>query len=115
MTSRTRGHIELPDGILLCLRSVRHQTIAKARSQVLNDGHDLAVADQHALAWITLRRHGVIVAVLTVGGLGSRLAANTIAQFQRENPDRTGLGCHTCPPGIGPHDITEHLRSLMSK
>jgi hypothetical protein len=39
----------------------------------------------------------------------------TIAEFQRANPDRTGLGCHTCPPGIGPHDITEHLRSLMSK
>lgn len=32
-----------------------------------------------------------------------------IAAFQRENPDRTGLGCHTCPPGVGPHSIAEHL------
>jgi hypothetical protein len=34
---------------------------------------------------------------------------SVIAGFQRENPDRTGLGCHTCPPGVGPHSIAEHL------
>jgi hypothetical protein len=33
----------------------------------------------------------------------------TIKRFQLEHPDRTGLGCHTCPAGVGPADISAHL------
>jgi hypothetical protein len=36
----------------------------------------------------------------------------TIRAFQCKHPERTGLGCHTCPPGVGPADISEHLRAL---
>jgi hypothetical protein len=32
---------------------------------------------------------------------------DAIATFQRDNPRRTGLGCHTCPPGVDPHDIAD--------
>jgi hypothetical protein len=35
-----------------------------------------------------------------------------IKRFQLEHPDRTGLGCHTCPPGVGPADIGEHLEAM---
>ena len=38
---------------------------------------------------------------------------DSIKAFQRLNPDRTGLGCHTCPAGIAPHDIAEHLEALV--
>jgi hypothetical protein len=51
--------------------------------------------------------HAREVARAHAESIGERLDA--IAAFQRDNPDRTGLGCHTCPPGIGPHDIAEHL------
>jgi hypothetical protein len=54
--------------------------------------------------------HAREVANAHADSIKERLA--TIAEFQRANPDRTGLGCHTCPPGIGPHDITEHLKAL---
>jgi hypothetical protein len=37
---------------------------------------------------------------------------DAIKTFQAANPDRTGLGCHTCPPGVAPHDIAEHLAML---
>jgi hypothetical protein len=36
----------------------------------------------------------------------------TIKRFQLENPERTGLGCHTCPPGVGPADIRAHLSAM---
>lgn len=36
----------------------------------------------------------------------------TIKRFQLENPERTGLGCHTCPPGVGPADIRAHLEAM---
>jgi hypothetical protein len=36
----------------------------------------------------------------------------TIRAFQLENPERTGLGCHTCPPGVAPADIARHLQEL---
>ncbi len=39
---------------------------------------------------------------------------DTIQAFQRDNPDRTGLGCHTCPAGVGPADISRHLEELGS-
>lgn len=55
-------------------------------------------------------QHARDVASAHAESITERLA--TIAEFQRENPDRTGLGCHTCPPGIGPHDIREHLKVL---
>jgi hypothetical protein len=55
--------------------------------------------------------HARDVARAHANSITERLA--TIEEFQRDNPDRTCLGCHTCPPGIGPHDITDHLRSLM--
>lgn len=42
--------------------------------------------------------------------IGERIEA--IQAFQREHPERTGLGCHTCPPGVGPADISEHMRAL---
>lgn len=29
----------------------------------------------------------------------------TIDNWQRNNPDRTGLGCHTCKPNQKPHKI----------
>lgn len=35
-----------------------------------------------------------------------------IRQFQLDHPERTGLGCHTCPPGVGPADIREHLEAV---
>jgi hypothetical protein len=38
----------------------------------------------------------------------------TIRQFQLDHPERTGLGCHTCPSGVGPADIREHLAALRS-
>jgi hypothetical protein len=39
----------------------------------------------------------------------------TIKAFQLEHPDRTGLGCHTCPPGVAPHDIAQHLEALTPR
>jgi hypothetical protein len=38
---------------------------------------------------------------------------DAIKAFQRENPERTGLGCHTCPSGVGPQDIAKHLEALI--
>jgi hypothetical protein len=51
--------------------------------------------------------HAREVARAHADSISERLDA--IATFQRENPERAGLGCHTCPPGVAPHDITEHL------
>lgn len=39
----------------------------------------------------------------------------TVQTYQEAHPDRTGLGCHTCPPGVGPHDIAEHLGGLTAR
>jgi hypothetical protein len=36
----------------------------------------------------------------------------TIRAFQREHPERTGLGCHTCPPGVAPHNIAGHMAAV---
>jgi hypothetical protein len=36
----------------------------------------------------------------------------TLRTFQSKNPDRAGLGCHTCPPGVAPHDIRRHMERL---
>ena len=36
----------------------------------------------------------------------------TIRAFQAAHPERTGLGCHTCPPGVAPHDIAQHMAAL---
>ena len=49
--------------------------------------------------------HARSVARAHAESIAERLDA--ITEFQRENPDRTGLGCHTCPPGVDPHDIGE--------
>jgi hypothetical protein len=43
--------------------------------------------------------------------IAERISA--ISTFQSDNPDRTGLGCHTCPPGVGPYDIAEHLSAPL--
>jgi hypothetical protein len=40
---------------------------------------------------------------------------DTIEQFQQQHPERTGLGCHTCPPGVDPHDIGMHARAFSPK
>ncbi len=51
--------------------------------------------------------HARAVARAHAESIAERLDA--IAAFQRENPDRTGLGCHTCPPGVDPHNIADLL------
>ena len=38
----------------------------------------------------------------------------TIQAYQENHPERTGLGCHTCPPGVAPHDIAKHIASIGS-
>jgi hypothetical protein len=55
--------------------------------------------------------HARDVARAHAESIAERLSA--IAAFQQENPDRTGLGCHTCPPGAGPHSIADHLNALV--
>ena len=54
--------------------------------------------------------HARSVAAAHATSISERL--DTIREFQRAHPERTGLGCHTCPPGVGPHDIHEHLKAV---
>jgi len=55
--------------------------------------------------------HARAVARAHADSITERIA--TIKVFQLEHPERTGLGCHTCPPGVAPHDIAGHLETLM--
>jgi hypothetical protein len=57
--------------------------------------------------------HARIVARAHADSIAERLVA--ISAFQADNPDRTGLGCHTCLPGIGPHDIAGHIHTYVDE
>lgn len=51
--------------------------------------------------------HARSVAQAHADSIKERLTA--ISAYQKDNPERTGLGCHTCSPGEGPHDIAEYF------
>lgn len=40
---------------------------------------------------------------------------DTIRTYQEAHPERTGLGCHTCPPGVTPHAIAEHMAAMSQQ
>jgi hypothetical protein len=58
-------------------------------------------------------QHAREVARAHASSIGERI--ETIRQFQLDHPERTGLGCHTCPPGVGPADIGAHLEAMHAR
>jgi hypothetical protein len=77
-------------GTLVALDAYRH--FMEYVSRNADSSHARAVARSHA------------------DSIAERI--EVIKAFQLENPERTGLGCHTCPPGVAPHDIAEHLAAV---
>lgn len=39
---------------------------------------------------------------------------NTISNFINDNPERIGLGCHTCKPGVLPRDIKQLYKNFKT-
>lgn len=61
----------------------------------------------HHVAEHAETEHARGVAAAHAESIAERVQA--IRVFQEAHPERTGLGCHTCPSGVGPHGIAKHL------